>query len=109
VNARDILQGKGARYGAEPCCAIPLDQEAPDCPWHSYRSLMVLLADQELPEEVCARVLRVETAAQVHALEFVRRTLVATAQEEAAMGYAPMEITAKLVHRMNQLIQDVRK
>lgn len=109
MNAREVLRGKEAQYAAESCCAVPLDRESPTCPWHGYRSLMVSLAAHDLPEEMCAQALTVETSAMVHVLEFMRTTIVADAQSEAARGYAPMEITAKLVHRLNHLIQQIKR
>jgi hypothetical protein len=102
-DAAVALGSKVIRYVEEPCCAVPLDEESPECWRHGYRSLMVKMA------ELLPHVHQVETQAQVHALEFVRRDLVATAQQEAADGYSGIEVMEKLVHRLNQLITKMKE
>lgn len=109
MDAVTQLGQKRVQYAFEKCCAVPLSEENPDCVRHGYRSLTSRLAILALPEEVCAHALVVETSAQVHALEFVRRTLVATAQEEAADGYSGIEVMEKFVERLNQLIAQIEK
>lgn len=109
TTAQEALARKEALFGERPCCDVPYREPNPECDWHRYRSLMVTLADLGLPEEVCAQALECETQAQIHALVFIRKSLIATAQEETAKGYDPLEVMAKLVDSLNTLIADLGK
>lgn len=96
-------------FGAAPCCPVPLMLPNPTCDWHGYRSLLVALSDVDLPDTVLEQVLTVETQAQVHALVYVRKTLVATAQEETATGHDPLAVITTLVRDLNALIAALEK
>lgn len=109
MNAQEKLAGKPSFYTQNPCCAVPLSFENPDCVWHGYRSLMVSLAAHDLPEEVCADALRVETRAMVHALEFVRKTLVGDAQVQAVQGESPVVMMSQFVDGLNHLIAQLER